>query len=100
MTVTNSEMVYKKKKKKKWFTQNTVNERVFYLVDTFGGGLRDAFCLAIAFTWAFRMPCGSIMMLIREGLVVSARLCLRDFWSSSGVCTKYPLPPNAVMTCS
>lgn len=69
------------------------------------GGIRRehvifAFCSVAELAWAFRVLCGSIMMLIRQGLLVSSSACLREFWSSSGVCTKYPLPPNAVMTCS
>lgn len=43
----------------------------------------------------FLSDCGSIITFIREGVCLSVTLAFRAFCNSSGVLTKYPLPPKA-----
>lgn len=46
-------------------------------------------------TCFFLSDCGSIITFIRDGVCLSAMLAFRAFCNSSGVLTKYPLPPKA-----
>lgn len=46
-------------------------------------------------TCFFLSDCGLIITFIREGVCLSVTLAFRAFCNSSGVLTKYPLPPKA-----